>query len=157
MHLRHARFEDIEAFFTLGPAYDLANTGKQDIHGPYGIVILIHAHVKGFNLLWIVGQDHRFLKMLLYQIPLMFRLQICPPPFNEVLELFLFVWGRVTKDINRLGIGKTFEPVVDYKFQFLQQTHFRPFVLWLGFFFFCQTLIQEFQIFSAIFEHVADN
>ena len=71
--------------------YNFSNAGSQDIHCGYGAAVVILPHIKCLDLLWIVGDDHGFLKMLFYQVALMLTLQVNTPAFNQVLEFFLLI------------------------------------------------------------------
>src|SRR5712671_1156926 len=46
----HARVQNIEAFFALAAADDLADAWRQHIHGRNGLAVVVHPHVEGFDV-----------------------------------------------------------------------------------------------------------
>jgi len=73
----------IMVILTLAPSYDLADLGHQDIHCPNCLFILVHLHIKGLDLFWIVYQYYGAFEDLFTEITLMFRLQIDTPFHRE--------------------------------------------------------------------------
>ena len=51
--------EDIVSFFALTAADDLTDPRYQHVHGAHGSIVLIDAHIKGFDVFGVVGDDHR--------------------------------------------------------------------------------------------------
>ena len=54
--------EHVISFFALAAADDLTDSGNQHIHGARGSVVFVDAHVKGFDIFGVVGDDHRLLE-----------------------------------------------------------------------------------------------
>ena len=130
----------------------------QYIHGGNGFAIIVLPHVKSFDIFWIVGKDHRFFKMFFYQVTFMFTLQINSPFVDRILKfLFLIVIDFLLK-FQWLRYKLFFQNhCLSNKFQFFNQAHFTAFILWQLFFFFCQSLRKEFQIFPVIVHRIFDN
>ncbi len=92
-------FEDVEPFFALGAADDFADFGDEDVHGGNCFAIGISAHIEGFDLGGIVGDDDRFFAVFFREIPLVFGLEI-GAPFNGEFEFF----RRFFEDFNGLRV-----------------------------------------------------
>ena len=94
-------FENVEAFFALAAADDLADAGDEHVHGPHGFAVVVDAHVERLQRARIIVQDDGVLEVLLGQdsvrAPIADR---CPtsPGYSNVLPDF-------EQDIDRLGVG----------------------------------------------------
>ena len=119
--LLHAGQQNIITFFTLGAAHQFANSRHQDIHGSDCFFALIKPHVKRFDLLWIIGHDHRPAGHLLTEEPFMLSLHVHTPE-NWNLKFSAFLPLCLQKDINGLGIGKTDKGLRTGGFKFIHQS-----------------------------------
>jgi hypothetical protein len=111
MHFLHPGFEPFESFFPLGAADDLADAGNEDIHRGDGLSVIVLAHIEGFDLLRIAGNDHGFFKMLFHEVTFVFALQI-DAPLDLVLEFLFLICRGLQQDVDGFGIGDPLELVV---------------------------------------------
>src|SRR5260370_40407814 len=74
--LRHAGVQHIEPLLALAAADDLADPGRQHVHGGDRAAVVVDAHVERLDVLGIVHHDHRFLRVLLCGIALVPRLHV---------------------------------------------------------------------------------
>ena len=96
----------------MAAADDLADAGDEDIHGADGLVVVVEAHIEGFDLLGVVGDDHRAADFLLGYVTFVLGLKV-QAPFHRKFEVLA---GRL-KDFYGLGVGEAFEVGIDYVFQ----------------------------------------
>jgi len=57
--LAHASLQHLETFFALAATDNLADPWHQQIHSSNGLAVIIQAHVKSLDLLWVVGHKNR--------------------------------------------------------------------------------------------------
>ncbi len=120
IHLVNACHQGVKILFTLAAADDLADFGEQYIHGADSFAILVHLHIKRFDLLRVAGKNNRFPEMFLDKIPFMFGLEVGAPVNGKFPGL-----PGSFENGNRLGIGEPFEIATDYLFQPVNQ----PFII----------------------------
>ncbi len=100
-----------EEFVVVGLAFaaadDFADFGEEDVHGAHGAAVVVLLHIEGLDVLGIVGEDYGFLEVLLYEVALVFALQV-DAPLDGDLELD----ARCLEDVDALGIGQAHEIVV---------------------------------------------
>ncbi len=89
-HVLHGDVELLDAseklvvvLLTLRAADNLSDLREEDIHGPYGLSVVVELHVEGLYLLGIVGKYHRTLEMLLDEITLMLALKVGAPIYGN--------------------------------------------------------------------------
>ena len=97
--LRHARVEHVEPLLALAAADDLADARRQHVHRRDRLAVVVHAHVERLDVLRVVHDDHRLLRVLLGEIALVLGLQVDAPLHRE-LELLL----RALEDRDRLAV-----------------------------------------------------
>ncbi len=100
--------QHVQPFLPLGAADDFADAGSQHVHGSHGFAILTQAHVKGFDLGGVVGDDGGLFEQVFRQVAFVFRLQI-QPPLDRVLKLAI----GVLQQGDRLRVGNPLELVVN--------------------------------------------
>ena len=87
----HTSQQLVVVIFSLAAADNLPDSRNQTIHCCYCLVILIHLHIKGLNLFWIICNKYRSFIDFLCKISLMLCLKICSPGnliFKIVIVLF---------------------------------------------------------------------
>ncbi len=104
----HPVVEDVEPFFALAATDYFANPWGQYIHGSHCFFVVVQAHVKGFDVSWIIQHHDRSSDMFLREIPLMFGLQI-QSPLDGKLELLT----ALLENINGLLVFHAFKIVID--------------------------------------------
>ncbi len=82
-----AAFEYVQSLLSLTTTDDLTDSRHQHIHRRHGLLIVIHSHVEGFDLLRIVRENDRPLDVLLRQISFMLALQVRPPVDGKLKRL----------------------------------------------------------------------
>src|ERR1700712_1345379 len=112
----YATKDVIITLLALRTTNDLSNARKQNIHRSDCFIVVILAHVKCFDLLWIVVKNDGLLKMFLHKESFVLRLKINTPLLDEVLKFFLFVRRRLHKDIDRFRIAYSFKIIFCNKF-----------------------------------------
>jgi hypothetical protein len=118
VHFFHAGNQFVVVFFSLGAANYFTNAWKEDIHRTYGFTVIVLLHIEGLDSFRIIGEDNWFFEMFFYQEAFVFTLQVCTPFFDDIIEFLAFVRFTVLQNVDSLCIGKAFEFVVEYKFQF---------------------------------------
>ena len=94
-------FQEVEPLFALAAADDLADFWNKYVHRGDGFAIVVGAHVEGFDLRGIVGEDDRFFAVFFGKIALMLRLKIAAP-FDGKLKRFV----RLFQDLDRFCVGQ---------------------------------------------------
>src|SRR6516165_1178043 len=69
--LRHPSVQHVEPLFALAAANDLADTRSEHVHCCDRSAVVVHSHIEGFNILWVVHYDHGPLDVLLSEVALM--------------------------------------------------------------------------------------
>src|SRR6185312_10666325 len=67
----HPGIKYIESLLALAASNNLADTRCEDVHCCDRSAVVVHSHVEGFNIFWIVQYDHGPLDVLLSQVALM--------------------------------------------------------------------------------------
>ena len=96
------------------------------------------AHVEGFDLGRIIGEDDRFFAVFFSQIPLVFRLEIGAPfdgKFKGFARFFQDLDGFGIGEMSKGGCGDVLEPFDESFFD---------------------EVVEKFQIFGAVFQDVVD-
>src|SRR5215475_15399106 len=84
----HAGVEHVEALLALTTADDLANPGREYIHGGDRPAVVVYPHVERLDVLRVVHHDDGLLDVLFGEIALVLRLQV-DAPLDRELELLL--------------------------------------------------------------------
>ena len=86
--------QHVVTLLALAAADDLADARRQDVHRGDGLPVVVAAHVEGFDLVRIVGDDHRLLEKLFGEVALVLALQVDAPVGRELEVLAGFLQQR---------------------------------------------------------------
>ena len=141
--LAHAQLTDpcrqlVKIILSLASADDLADARYEAVHCRYGLSILIHLHIEGFDLIRIVRHEHRALVNLLRQITLMLGLQVTAPRYL-VFKLIVVL----LQNLNRLCVDHISHLIIKKKIQTVDQS-----LIHKG--------IEEVHLFRRMLQHIAD-
>ena len=95
----------------MGAADDLADAGREHIHGGNGVAVVVHAHVEGLDVLRIIHHHHRSTDVFLGEPAFVFALQIHAPVHREFE--FVPVGDRLLQPRDGVGVIHALEAGID--------------------------------------------
>ena len=95
----------------MGAADDLADAGREHIHGGNGVAVIVHAHVEGLDVLRIIHHHHRPANVFLGEPAFVFALQI-HAPFDGEFKL-VPVGDRLLQPRDGVGVIHALEAGID--------------------------------------------
>ena len=77
--LIHTCVKDVESFFSLAAADDLADSRNEKVACRNCLAVIVHAHIEGFDVLWIVCDEYRLFEYLFCEVSFVFCLKVAAP------------------------------------------------------------------------------
>jgi hypothetical protein len=106
----------VEPLLALAAADDFADPGRQYVHRRDRPPVVVHAHVEGFDGLWVAHHDDWLLRVFLGQIALVLRLQV-----DALLDRQLEFLVRPLEHLDRLAVIHMHEFRADDALEFRDQ------------------------------------
>ena len=130
--------QNIEPFFALTAADDLADAGHQQIHRGNGFAIVVDAHVEGFDFLRVVENGDRLFEVVFRKPALVFGLEV-----EAVLDRVLKGLAALLQQRDGIGVGNALEGSRGDELESFTQT-------------LIDELFENRQIALVVFEHFTD-
>lgn len=106
--------EVVESFFALATADDFADTGDEDVHGGDGFIIVVHAHIEGFDIFGVIDDGDGSTDDFFGEATFVFGLEIHAPEDVEIeflVGIFEFFDGVGVGHDGEFGVDESRESI----------------------------------------------